>query len=137
MRKTVTLLLTLVIFIALCSGIIVVGLSVRCLWMNTIPIAPIYPGSLLESRDIFGVGDALYPIVDYHYSVSSPPERVLEFYNTMDECSYLDDTIKCPVKTTPFGDGSVQIDMNSYTTNGTTQYLIEIQWKGCTYNWSE
>ena len=81
-----------------------------------------------------GIGTSR-PIVTNQYESPDASEKIIAFYEEQGTCGEGNETIKsrelCRGQATPFGEYFVYIYLDSYASKGSTSFVIEIRWHGC------
>lgn len=131
-KKLPYIKLVLVLFLACCLIPLFISWVHPDNVTNSTPKVPIYPDSVLVEQDEEFVGedwDGGYMLTTYHYTSTEHPQDILAFYEK--EGAKCDDNhcySDCPSDT---GSYIVYLDsdsLDSYDTEGTTRYRIEITW---------
>jgi hypothetical protein len=129
--------LVLVFLALLCLGACVAVLVIDCKRLKVPPKAPVYPESTLVDYVESGIGRSR-PIVTYDYASTTPPEKIVAFYEERGFCREpVFDPVGqrsrqlCQGDATPFGEYFVYIDLTSYAIEGITAYAVEVRWHGC------
>lgn len=114
--------------------VVIVVVSTRCEYRNTVPEAPIHPNSVLVNSELSGTGGSR-PLATYYYEANSPVEEVIQFYSEQADCSVAEATsnIVCRGNATPFGEYFVYVEAPPGLASGVTQYAVELRWQGCTF----
>lgn len=68
------------------------------------------------------------------YASADPSERVVAFYEERASCRGDEGgRVMCHGEAVPFGEYFVYIDAASDERDGTTSYILEVWWRGCTW----
>jgi hypothetical protein len=123
------------------TGLLVVGIcatvvALRCNFMNVPPVGLVYPDSTLQSRSVFGIGTALYPVVEYQYAAVAQPETIADYYETMGECQKHISQVRCYIQLNDPQE-SIQLVSIDLSPASPSRYNVQVRWHGCSYSWSE
>ncbi len=134
--RVLKIVLCSILFVLLCLGACA-ALVIRCERLNSPPEAPVYPHSTLVNQVSSGLGTSKWPMVTFDYISTDSPDKIVAFYQGEGSCRENEgyERMTCRGKARPFGEYFVYIDLASYTTKGTTSYVLELRWRGCTWEW--
>lgn len=135
LRKILQTLLLVVI----CLGVFVLIAVVSCEQAQIPPKVPAYPNATLIAQvpNPERVGNSWFATVDYHYASSDSPENIVSFYEAQGYCEKelaKNGRKLCHGNTVHNGSYTVFIDLDEYKAERITPYIIEIRWKGCSYD---